>query len=267
MAYFVSYPKSGSPTPTYESYIYALGNIGFNTGYIHTANTKIRFKASIDTYVGGYTQVFGARNGSFRANAFTFFGRGNYDGYTLCRSGSEVRGNTIAEDSTGSPWNQTPCIFTAEGTEISWYRDFDPNTVRRIQGSGEIDGGIAPLAIYCCNSATIPGGWSVGDYSIDMRLFWFEIYESDELIHRFVPAYNNNQYCLFDEVEEDYIYDKVSSGARVRGYIPGVQITSTLMMSMSNPTASEDESESSEESNTSELIEPNIEEIEQEGDN
>lgn len=210
---------SPSPSPVYESYIYALGNIGFNTGHIHTANTKIRFKASIDSWVGGYAQVFGARNGSFRANAFTFFGRGNFDGYTICRSGSEVRGNTVSEDSTGSPWNQTPCIFTAEGTEISWYREFDTNTVRRIQGSGTIDGGIAPLAIYCCNSTTTPDGWSVGDYIWDMRLFWFEIYESDVLVHRFVPAYNNNQWCLYDEVEEDYIYDVVSNGADVRGWL------------------------------------------------
>lgn len=210
---------SPAPAPVDEDYIYALGNIGFNTGHIHTANTKVRFKASIDSFVGGYTQVFGARNGSFRANAFTFFGRGNFDGYTLTRSGSEVRGNTIAEDSAGSPWNQTPCIFTAEGTEVSWYRDFDTNTVRRIQGSGTIDSGIAPLAIYCCNSTTTPDGWSVGDFIVDMRLFWFEIYESNTLIHRFVPAFNNNQWCLYDEVDEDYIYDVVSNGANVRGWL------------------------------------------------
>lgn len=210
---------SPSPSPVYESYIYALGNIGFNTGHIHTANTKIRFKASIGSFVGGYTQVFGARNGSFKANAFTFFGRGNFDGYTICRSGSEVRGNTIAEDSSGSPWNQTPCIFTAEGAEISWYRDFDTNTVRRIQGSGTVDGGIAPLAIYCCNSTSTEGGWSVGDFIVDMRLFWFEIYEGNTLIHRFVPAFHNNQWCLYDEVDEDYIYDIVSNGANVRGWL------------------------------------------------
>lgn len=266
MAYFISYPKSSSPT--YESYIYALGNIGFNTGHIHTANTKICFKASINTLLNvWYAQVFGARNGSFRANAFTFFGRCNFDGYAICRTGSETRGDTVAQDSISSPWNQTPCVFTAEGTEISWYRDFDPNTVRRIQGSGTIDGGIAPLAIYCCNTTATAGGWSVGDYMTDMRLFWFEIYESDVLVHRFVPAYNNNQYCLFDEVDETYIYDVVSNGANVRGYIPGVQIASTLMMSMSNPTASEEEPESSEEPDTAELIESDTEEIEQEGDN
>lgn len=210
---------SPAPAPVDEDYIYALGNIGFNTGHIHTANTKIRFKASIDTWIGRYNQVFGAWAGSYNANAFAFYGRQDFNGYAIVRTGNFVRGDTIEADSSGSPWNQTPCIFTAEGNEISWYRYFDTNTVRRIQCSGTVDGGVAPLAIYGCNSSSTPNGWQFIDNIIDMRLFWFEIYESDVLVHRFVPAYNNNQYCLYDEVEEDYIYDIVSNGAYVRGYV------------------------------------------------
>ena len=52
-----------------------------------------------------------------------------------------------------------------------------------------------------------------------MILFWFEIYENDTLVHRFIPAYNDNQYCLYDEVDQVYIYDVVRSGANIRGFI------------------------------------------------
>lgn len=207
------------PTPAFENYIYALGGIGFNTGHIHTANTKIRFKASIDTWVGRYCQIFGAWNGSYLNNAFALYGRQDFDGYAIVRTGSFIRGTTIAQDSTGSPWNQIPCIFTVEGTDVSWYRESDPNTIRSIQGSGTINDGVAPLAIYGCNSSDTPNGWRFIDNIIDMRLFWFEIYESDVLIHRFVPAYNNNQYCLYDEVTDTYIYDTVNNGANVRGFV------------------------------------------------
>ena len=209
------------PTPTFENYITNIGGngIGFNTGHIHTANTKIRFKASIDTWVGQYAQIFGARSSNFWNNAFGFFGRFNYNGYALYRTGSETRGTTLDSDQASSPWNLIPCIFTVEGTTASWYRDFDPETVRSISGGGTVDGGIAPLAIFGCNNSTAANGWNLIDQTFGMVLFWFEIYESDVLVHRFVPAYNNNQYCLYDEVTDTYIYDTVNNGANVRGFV------------------------------------------------
>ena len=224
MAWFDCTGGNGSgpaPTPTYESYIYNLGNqgIAFNTGHIHTANTKVVFKAEIDSWVGQWGQVFGARNGSYRANAFTFFGRANASKYMFTRSGNESAGATVESDAATSPWNLVPCIFTAEGQSISWYRETDPLTVRTLTSSGTVDAGIAPLAIFGCNNANTANGWALGDIIYGLKLYWFEIYESGVLVHRFVPAYDNNQYCLYDEVDHVYNYDVVRSGANVRGYI------------------------------------------------
>lgn len=210
-----------TPTPTYENYIYQIGNqgIGFNTGYIHTANTKIVFKAALDAWVGGYCQAFGARNGNFRANALTFFARFNQSQFAFCRTGNETRGTTVESDDVSSPWNMQPCIFTIDGQTASWYRECDPSTVRSITTTGQVDAGIAPLAIFGCNTSNQANGWSFTDTAFGMILFWFEIYESDTLVHRFVPAYNNDQYCLYDEVDQTYIYDTVRSGANVRGFV------------------------------------------------
>lgn len=213
---------SPAPAPVFESYICNIGNsgIGFNTGYKHTADTKIVFKASIDSWTGpSYAQVFGARAGNFRGHAFSFFGRFNYNGYALCRTGAETTGTTIDVDASASPWNMIPCVFTIDGTTASWYRANDPQTVHSIVGGGSADNGIAPMAIFGCNNSSTTDGWQFVDGIFAMVLYWFEIYESNTLIHRFVPAYNNSQWCLYDEVDEDYIYDVVSNGANVRGWL------------------------------------------------
>jgi len=273
MAYFRSYPKSSSPTS--EDFIYNSWTVGFNTGYKHTANTKVIFKAILEDMFspGSYGQAFGARNNSRFNNAFGLFHRfNNARRYCFYRTGYEVTGDIPGTSgSTSSPFSNVICIFTAEGDHISWYPENDSTNVHHIYATGaNVDAGIAPLAIFCCNTSDRVDGWYPTDYGA-MRLYWFEIYESDVLIHRFIPAYNNEQYCLYDEIEHIYIYDIVSSGLYMMGVVSGAQVSTTstpsLMMSMMSPVTSEEEPESSEESNTSELIEPNIEEIEQEGDN
>lgn len=214
------------PTPTFENYICNVGNCAFNSGHIHTANTKIKFKAVIESWHGSYEWqvVFGVTNYNYQSNAFLFWGRTN-NGHTkmaFCRTGVYVEGDYVEapESSTSANWAFTPCIFTAEGQTISWYREFDANTVRHLTAAGTVNGGIAPLAIFNNNKSTEAGGWTiVNDATAYMKLYWFEIYESDVLVHRFVPAYNNNQYCLYDEVTDTYIYDTVNNGANVRGFV------------------------------------------------
>ena len=252
MAYIVSYPKSETPAPTYENYIYNVGYCAFNTGYTHTSNTKIVFKAIIESWKSGgdWQNAFGALKGSYRDNSFVFWSRGDNTKFAFSRTGNFVQGDLVdaPETSTSANWPFTPCIFTAEGQVLSWYRESDPSIVRSLTSAGTVNGGVAPLAIFNINTATSDNGWSPSAGGTGfMKLFWFEIYESDVLLHRFVPAYNNSQYCLYDEVGETYIYDTINNGSTMRGYIAGVQIVPTLLMSMSNPPASEEEPESSEE--------------------
>ena len=225
MAWYRCGQSGGSqpvPVPA-ENFIYNIGATAFNTGHIHTANTKVVFKAiladdtAVDTWYG---QAFGTRNGSFSANAFGLFCRFMTNRkYCFYRTGWEAQGDPVGTaGSSSSPFSKKVCIFTAEGNSVSWYPVDSPSTVHSIGASGTIDGGIAPLAIFCTNNSNQANGFSAGDYGM-MRLYWFEIYESDVLVHRFIPAYNNNQYCLYDEVEETYIYDVANNGLRLLGVV------------------------------------------------
>ena len=209
------------PTPVVENYIYNVGNVGFNSGHKHTENTKVVLKAFVDPFTGNYGQVFGARANNYSTGAFGFFGQFSGNRYCFYRTGQEAQGDlvTASEDSTSSPWPDI-CIFTAFEKTLSWYREIDPLTVKSITANNStVNSGIAPLGIFCCNNTTTADGWAAFDNNIRIRLYWFEIYESDVLVHRFVPAYNNSQYCLYDEVDETYIYDIVSNGNYMRGYI------------------------------------------------
>jgi hypothetical protein len=220
MAYFRSYPKSSSAS---EDFIYNIWTVGFNTGHKHTANTKVVFKAILEDMFSpsSYGQAFGARKNNHFNNAFGLFHRfNNARRYCFYRTGYEIQGDAVGTaGSTSSPFSNVICIFTAEGDHISWYPEDDSTNVHQIvAASASVDAGIAPLALFCVNNTNQADGWAPGDYGA-MRLYWFEIYESDVLVHRFIPAYDAGQYCLYDEIDQTYIYDSVSNGMYMMGVV------------------------------------------------
>lgn len=224
MAWFECTGGQRTPTPMNESYIYSVGQVGFNTGHVHTVNTKIKFKAVFDTCsFSDWGEFFGARNGNYWNNAFCFFTRfQNNSAYAFCRTGQEILGDamTASDSSTSLPLIMVPCIFEAFGNKIEWHRENDEANIKSITASNStIDAGIAPLAIYTFNNSTTANGWSPDGHTPFGLLYWFEIYESDVLEHRFVPAYHNNQWCLYDEVDETYIYDVRNNGSYLKGYL------------------------------------------------
>ena len=223
MAWFEVKKGGSSPTPAAENFIYNFGATGFNTGHNHTANTKIVFKAMLTDMAApsNYGQAFGARNQNRFNSAFGLFHRFNgYRRYCFYRTGYEIQGDLAGTPgSTTAPFSGEVCIFTAEGNSLSWYKEGNPSDVHQLSApSATVDGGICPLAIFCGNTSTAQDGWSATDFG-EMRLYWFEIYESNVLVHRFVPAYQNGQYCLYDEIEQDYIYDVVSNGLYLSGVV------------------------------------------------
>lgn len=211
---------SPSPSPVYESYIYNVAKAGFNTGYKHKTTTKIKMKATIDAISGGWYSIFGYEQGTWRNNAMGF-SIGDSTQLAYMTKGAWIQGDTFlaGESSTSANWTNIPCIFEVFGNTISWYRESDVTTTRSLTTTGTIADANGPLGIFIENLSETVDGWNPSQNSAYIRLFWFEIYESDVLIHRFVPAFHNNQWCLYDEVEEDYIYDVVSNGANVRGWL------------------------------------------------
>lgn len=222
MAWIRSNKKSSKSTA--ESYIYNVGHCAFNSGYIHSANTKIKFKAELESWKSSaeWQGVFGACNGNFRANSLMFWSTTNSTKVGYSRTNNYIVGDevTASESSTSANWPYTSCIFTAEGQTVSWYREEDVPTIRSLISTGTVDSGICSLAIFNINTATSSSEWVVSNgVTSYMKLYWFEIYENDILVHRFIPAYNNNQYCLYDEIDNTYIYDTQANGVNMRGFI------------------------------------------------
>lgn len=204
-----------------ESYIYNIDRVAFNTGYIHKATTQIVFKAIAEPLAGvnsNYGHCFGARNSNFRANALGFFSRNGGNRFAFYRTNHERPGDYLAQDTSSSPIPYVPCVYTVYQKKISWQAE-NGSAVRSIEASNStVDDGVSALALFASNNATSADTFTAADFGF-MQLYWFEIYENDVLLHRFVPAYNNNQWCLYDEVEEDYIYDVANNGASVRGWL------------------------------------------------
>lgn len=219
MAYFRCTGEGGAPVPVVaESFISNVGDIWFNSGHKHTANTKVRFKAAFNTWYN-YGQAFGARNSISSYNAFGFFPW--FDGYRPCyfRTGQEKVGQYYDQaETSASLWYGQPLIVECEGQTCEWYVENIPQVKHSLTAeSSTVDNGIAPLAIFGCNRSTVADGWDAWDAAKFMSLYWFEIYESGNLVHRFVPAYNNGQYCLFDEIDEVYKYEVNGNYSRLRG--------------------------------------------------
>lgn len=206
-----------NPDVKSENYIFNVGDVGFNTGYIHTANTKIKFKAEVETIQGGYRQAFGARSNNKDANAFAFFMAHSGSRYCYNRTGNEVYGDwAYIQNSVTTPELFSTCIYTFDGTKATWKNEAT-GVEKSLISTGTVDSGIAPIAIFCGNNSTSEGGWSPQNYGY-MKLYWFEIYEGDELVRRYVPAYTNN-YCLYDEVTETYLQVARGSANDMRGFI------------------------------------------------
>ena len=223
MAYYRCTGEGGSTPIVQEPFIYNVDyngdhGVGFNSGHKHTANTKVRMKAVFDTWLG-YGQAFGARSENFRNNAFGFFPL--FDGLQPCyyRTNQELRGTNYSDPvDTAQMWYGVPVILECEGQSASWYVDGFPSDVHTLNAtSATVDAGIAPLGIFCGNNSTSPDGWTFYDPVKYMIFYWMEIYESDVLVHKFVPAYNNSQYCLYDEVDQTYIYECNGNYSRLRG--------------------------------------------------
>lgn len=204
--------------PVLEKYIYNIDKVEFNTGHKHTPNTKICLKAEFP-YNYSYMQAFGARSNNFNNYAFGFFATFANPFPCLYRTHKEQKGSWYAEllTKTDTMFYGFPVILECEGKSASWYRVDDSTNVHELLITDPnclVDNGIAPLGIFCGNNTTVADSWDAVDFAY-MKLYWFEIYESDVLIHRYIPATNDNKNCLYDEVTETYLYEYRNNNSRL----------------------------------------------------
>lgn len=201
-----------------ESYIYNIGKCAFNTGYTPKINTKIKMKA-VPSYASqsSYGYMFSSNPNAHQDTWFGFESRSGRPYFYRCNSNPAVGANYYDESSDNFLWLYTPQIFEIEGKIARWYRKEVPEEVNTLELPDVVLADcISPIALFAKNYA--PNSYETTDFGA-MSLFYFDVYEDDVLLHDFVPAYNNNQYCLKDKISNTYIYDTFNNGASVRGFV------------------------------------------------
>ena len=213
-----------------EPYIYNVGDTAFNTGYIHNANTSIKCRLLV-TPIDGYRVIFGARNNNSNNNAFVVWTNFGGTRIGIARTGNEAAGNFFA----GNEWQtrnnvmiyDRPVILEASGGTVTVTADDGTPDTFSITSTGTVDSGIAPLALFALNNSNTADAFTnIGDRQFNLYFYWLEIYENDELLHRYVPTFNLGQWCLYDEIADNYLYDTISSGKYLVGkYFPTILST------------------------------------------
>lgn len=199
-----------------DPYIYNTGNSAFNLGYTHNSATKLELTCAAVPR-NNYETVIGARNYSYQASAMAFFSK--YNGFRPCyaRTGQEATGDYDSNtSSTSTMWYGQKVRIVMEG-QSCLMENLETGAVHSITASSStVDSGIAPLALFCQNNSTSSGGWDPFDFGY-MVFFRLKIWENGELLHDFVPAYSNSQYCIYDNIDGVYKYEIYASGAYMLG--------------------------------------------------
>ncbi len=151
-----------------------------DTLYTHTATTKIVCRANVATdqpyTTWTFTCLFGSRNGDRTKNAFAFYSHTNKNGSSFNRSGVEDIGPFIPFD--------TDVTLTCLGRQAYW--PIADGTMNFINATGTVDAGVNSMYIFAVNSA-VPGGLGTPGGNSKMKLYSFEIYDNDVLLHQFIP--------------------------------------------------------------------------------
>ena len=163
-------------------YIESTGAEYINTGYRHTAATRIECVVNAGSVQPGvWAGIFGARDTTFQTSAFVFFAKsgktGNASVYN--RTGEETFTDTIPYD--------TKIALTCSGCQASWYRLDDPSKTGGITTGGTPDAGANDLFIFNLNTGTGAGSVKTDGSWCRMKLYSFKIYEGETLIRDFVP--------------------------------------------------------------------------------
>lgn len=150
-----------------------------NTGYTHTANTRVVMECNI-TSNRNFSALFGSRK-AYATNEFAFFSHFRYNGW--------VRQNG-AFGTTDGEMNLSKVVPTgekirieADAKQLSIYKDGEETPyVTKASDKGVADG-VCPLYIFNLNN-----NGTVDTSPAYMRLYSFKIYEGETLVRDYVPV-------------------------------------------------------------------------------
>ena len=184
---------------TLLDYISSTGAQAFNTGFTHSANTRVE----MDCYVvkdhqRTWEALLGARLGSYQSNAFCFFSRTDgQDVPCFNRTGEEPRGEGFVYFER--------IKLVCERQTATWYRQSAPNTpAGSVTTTGLVDYGRTPMLLFDLNTSNTDGGVTEDGSRSVMMLYGCKIYEGTALIRDYVPAKYNGTVGLYDRVNKTF---------------------------------------------------------------
>lgn len=200
-----------------SNYIYNVGDVAFNLGYVTKANTDIELVCA--PFFGGETatDLFGASVAGSSKN-FRLMSKSGVYIYLLMRENKAC--SLPPFDALIAPnyaWFNTKIKISTKGHTLD-VLNINSGEIHSDTTTGDLDDGEVPLGLFCTNATSDTSVFTPNFFSY-MYFYSMKIFEGEELVHEFVPAYNNNQYCIYDTVTEEYKYDLKSSGANLNGYI------------------------------------------------
>ena len=135
-----------------------------------------------------------------------FFNFGSYgnDGYTRCHAGAGNMNNLVAYFQGGDAYMEIPY-----DVDYHIYRIF-PNgaSIDKMENPGR-QSYPSKLSLYLFGRN---GARPVVPANVTAYLRYAKIYEDDILSRSFIPAYHNEQYCLYEKIQGKYYYNAAGVG-------------------------------------------------------
>lgn len=180
-----------------QSYIESTGTQYIDTGYIANQDTRIECKYQIVGYKGDYDNLFGDITNVMYSHIYN--NEGNR-GYQFARwGGKDISwGNVlVSSDITTLDLANGKFTFTENGVV----------TTKTVNANAEFASQYS-LLLFCNRYYR---NVSIYDSTTccKARLYYFKIYEGEELVRDFIPAMDNNgAICLYDNVTKAYFYNQ-----------------------------------------------------------
>ena len=192
-----------------EYYLESDGTAYIDTGYIVKDNTKVVARVIVSApSQRQYATLFGVRDSSSSGLFCVTFRRAGY-----ADAGRGWGSNYNYPFSTDNLFNQGITVTMQKGLlEIESLITDNKTYTREDSGSPSQD---YTLFIYQMNSAGSTSGYNFG---CPMKLFELFIFEGDTLVHHYTPDLDGDSIpCLYDSIDERYLYNSASSGSLTYG--------------------------------------------------
>ena len=186
----------GDEWTTLKNYIESSGTQYINTEYVPNANSYIEVVANVPDNATSYPAIYGARSST--NDEAVIFAEFNISGIAMVWATGDTAFQPLF-------WNNgyigKKCNYIMGGNGIVSIYDIDGFGFKGTRSVGTVVN--LPLYIFVLNQNNSP----VSVTFCTMKFYRMRVYESDVLIHEFIPWQENGVACLKDTVTENLFYN------------------------------------------------------------